>query len=125
MATSKVVAILGELMMIEMMDDAFDDDDNNHDDYDDAKDDNNGDNHNDIDDDEGGTGKTGKFGVKGALQKGHNVRILARNPDKVESSQHHTFTAYIHTTDYWSIFILHTVGQNETSQLHSFTSGTE
>jgi nucleoside-diphosphate-sugar epimerase len=33
----------------------------------------------------GGTGKTGKFGVKGALQKGHNVRILARNPDKVKT----------------------------------------
>jgi len=33
----------------------------------------------------GGTGKTGKFGVKGALQRGHNVRILARNPDKVKT----------------------------------------
>ena len=33
---------------------------------------------------EGGTGKTGKFGVKGALQRGHNVRLLARNPDKVD-----------------------------------------
>jgi len=32
----------------------------------------------------GGTGKTGKFGVKGALQRGHNVRLLARNPDKVK-----------------------------------------
>ena len=38
----------------------------------------------------GGTGKTGKFGVKGALQRGHNVRILARNPDKVETR---TFTS--------------------------------
>ena len=35
---------------------------------------------------EGGTGKTGKFGVKGALQRGHNVRLLARNPDKVGRS---------------------------------------
>ena len=32
---------------------------------------------------EGGTGKTGKFGVKGALQRGHTVKMLARSPDKV------------------------------------------
>jgi len=32
----------------------------------------------------GGTGKTGKWGVKGALQRGHTVRILARSPDKVK-----------------------------------------
>lgn len=39
----------------------------------------------------GGTGKTGKFGVKGALQKGHNVRILARNPDKVKTIFNYLF----------------------------------
>jgi len=32
----------------------------------------------------GGTGKTGQWAVKGALQRGYKVRMLARNPDKVK-----------------------------------------
>jgi len=31
----------------------------------------------------GGTGNTGKWAVKGALQRGYNTRVLARNPAKV------------------------------------------
>jgi len=31
----------------------------------------------------GGTGQTGKWALKGALQRGYKVKLLARNPDKV------------------------------------------
>lgn len=33
----------------------------------------------------GGTGKTGKWAIKGALQRGANVKVLCRTPDKVRS----------------------------------------
>ena len=33
----------------------------------------------------GGTGKTGMWALKGALQRGYTVRVLARNPDKVKT----------------------------------------
>ena len=33
----------------------------------------------------GGTGKTGMWALKGALQRGYSVRVLARNPDKVKT----------------------------------------
>jgi len=33
----------------------------------------------------GATGKTGMWAMKGALQRGYNVRVLARNPDKIKT----------------------------------------
>ena len=33
----------------------------------------------------GATGKSGMWAMKGALQRGYTVRVLARNPDKVKT----------------------------------------
>jgi len=33
----------------------------------------------------GGTGQSGRWAVKGGLQRGYNLRILGRNPDKVKT----------------------------------------
>lgn len=34
----------------------------------------------------GGTGQTGRWAVKGGLQRGYSVRVLARNPDRVKDT---------------------------------------